>query len=179
MRSPYQSGDACLERGCGDRPRNPINQASAREKHQRWNRRDRQRVREIRRLIHVDLEELHTPQYSADSVSSVGASVRQGPHQGAKKSTTTGITLSRTSHSNEAEVTDFTLDIFEAPYWPATPRDQCRFVCVRRAHTRAASHTQTPPPVALLKQQRLSHCWALSPCSRACGPKASPCHRCR
>src|SRR3954464_6719193 len=39
----------------------------------------------------------------------VGASMRQGPHQGAQKSTTTGIDESRTSDFQLASVNSFTL----------------------------------------------------------------------
>jgi len=45
------------------------------------------------------------PEYSSASWSMSGAIMRQGPHQGAQKSTRTGISLFSTSASNVASVT--------------------------------------------------------------------------
>ena len=45
------------------------------------------------------------PSYSSASWSMRGAIIRQGPHQGAQKSTRTGMSLLRTSCSNVASVT--------------------------------------------------------------------------
>ncbi len=61
------------------------------------------------------LPTLTLPSYSPASFSMVGASMRQGPHQGAQKSTTTGIGESRTSDFQFPSVNSFTLPAIAMP----------------------------------------------------------------
>src|SRR5882762_631597 len=48
-------------------------------------------------------------EYFSAIASTVGASIRQGPHHAAQKSTSTGFSDSRTSCSKELSLTSFTL----------------------------------------------------------------------
>merc|ERR1719398_197332 len=53
----------------------------------------------------LSLTALSFPLYSSASSSTSGAIIRQGPHQGAQKSTRTGTSLFRTFSSQSASVT--------------------------------------------------------------------------
>ena len=59
----------------------------------------------------LSLNTLILPSNSLAISSTIGATMRQGPHQGAQKSTSTGTSLLSTSCSKEASVTAAALDI--------------------------------------------------------------------
>ena len=59
----------------------------------------------------LSLNTLIFPSNSLAISSTIGATMRQGPHQGAQKSTSTGTSLLSTSCSKEASVTAAALDI--------------------------------------------------------------------
>src|SRR6188508_3408737 len=61
------------------------------------------------------LANLTRPSCSSASWAKIGSTARQGPHQGAQKSTTTGVSACRTSCSKVASVSSSTLATLQAP----------------------------------------------------------------
>src|SRR5579871_3601604 len=81
------------------------------------------------------------PWCSSASASSTGWTARQGPHHGAQKSTTTGLSACRTSASNVSSVTSFTARSLQSPRERAEPQQRDApdgFQDDRAAHLRVA-----------------------------------------
>src|SRR4051812_25942772 len=72
-----------------------------------------------------------TPSYFAASFSISGATILQGPHQVAQKSTTTGLSLLRTSASKVSSVATLISAMDEAPFLP--PGRRLLFASARSA----------------------------------------------
>src|SRR5436190_12719181 len=72
---------------------------------------------------------LSFPENSCAIASTAGATARQGPHQGAQKSTSTGVPERSTSESKLASVTGVAFDMGALPL---------RFAGVRGGHGRSA-----------------------------------------
>src|SRR5436309_1891835 len=80
--------------------------------------------------------------YCSSSWRSTGSTARQGPHQGAQKSTITGVSARRTSCSKVASVSSFTRAMLQPP--SERPEPQQRHLPHRleddaAAHLRASS----------------------------------------
>src|SRR5215475_3998850 len=72
------------------------------------------------------------PAYWLARSSTMGATERQGPHQGAQKSTRTGVSLFKISPSNEASVTVFTLGLSPMESLPPVAKYAPRGACDSR-----------------------------------------------
>src|SRR4026209_2338658 len=92
--------------------------------------------------------------YSSSSWRSTGSTARHGPHQGAQKSTTTGVSAWRTSCSKLASVNSFTRPMLQPSREGSEP--QSRDFPDRLEHD-AATHLRAPAPAVHEGDRHLDH----------------------